>query len=533
MAFALYKEKQPMNRLLLSLLLLLNGLLLSAQIERADSIMAAEYSIKSIDANSKYSDFGSTFMGEKIVFSSTRKKPGINNKVWRGNKQPFLDLYIGDLTSSGEVKNVRPFSEKVNTKYHDAFVSFSSDLKQVYFTSNDKVNKRIKSKSVKIFKATITENGEWTNLENLPFNSDGHDAGHPFISSDGERIYFVSDMPGTLGDKDIFYVDVKKGYYGKPINLGPTVNSPYKEYTPYIDGDLIYFSSNRKGGEGGLDIYVTKLDGSIPKPINLGTTINSEADDFSFIINSEKLQGYFSSNREGGEGDDDIYTFVQKTTITLCDQSVAGVVKDKLTGVALKNALVTLINSQGEKVRTISTLADGTFYFGLDCAVDYRIEVTKNGFFPTNTAIRTSNANGYQNDLEVLLDEKEFVTRDGVELLNVDNITFELNKAEIKKESEKTLGKVIRLMKKYPTMVIDFGAHTDARGPDALNLVLSIRRAQATVDYLINQGIEPTRITGQGFGEKKLLNECSNNVKCTELQHKQNKRTEFIVVKKE
>ena len=112
MAFALYKEKQPMNRLLLSLLLLLNGLLLSAQIERADSIMAAEYSIKSIDANSKYSDFGSTFMGEKIVFSSTRKKPGINNKVWRGNKQPFLDLYIGDLTSSGEVKNVRPFSEK-------------------------------------------------------------------------------------------------------------------------------------------------------------------------------------------------------------------------------------------------------------------------------------------------------------------------------------------------------------------------------------------------------------------------------------
>ena len=224
---------------------------------------------------------------------------------------------------------------------------------------------------------------------------------------------------------------------------------------------------------------------------------------------------------------------MQKTTITLCDQSVAGVVKDKLTGIALQNALVTLIDSQGEKVRTVSTLADGAFYFGLDCALDYGIEVAKNGFFPTNTAIRTSNANGYENDLEVLLDEKEFVARNGVELLNVDNITFELNKAEIKKESEKTLGKVIRLMRKYPNMVIDFGAHTDARGPDALNLVLSIRRAQTTVNYLINQGIEATRITGQGFGEKKLLNECSNNVKCTELQHKENKRTEFIVVKKE
>ncbi len=533
MAFAYYIEKQPMNRLFPLLILLFNGMVSSAQIERADSIMAAKYSIKSIDANSKYSDFGATFMGEKIVFSSSRKKPGINNRVWRGNKQPFLDLYIGDLTSSGEIENVKPFSEKVNTKYHDAFVSFSSDLKQVYFTSNDKVNKRIKSKSVKIFKATIAANGEWTKLENLPFNSDGHDAGHPFISKDGNRIYFVSDMPGTLGDKDIFYVEIKNGYYGKPMNLGPTINSPYKEYTPYIDGDLIYFSSDRKGGQGGLDIYVTKLDGSIPKPINLGATINSKGDDFSFIINSEKLQGYFSSNRAGGEGDDDIYTFVQKTTITLCDQAVAGVVKDKLTGLPLKNALVSLLDNQGTKIRTVSTLSDGAFYFGLDCALDYGVEVSKVGFFPTNTALRTSNANGFENELEILLDEQEFIDRNGVEFLNVDNIEFELNKADIKEESEKALSKVVRLMNKYPNMVIDFGAHTDARGPDALNLMLSIRRAQATVDYLIGQGINPVRITGQGFGEKKLLNECANNVKCTELQHKENKRTEFIIVKKE
>ncbi len=508
-------------------------MLTSAQIERADSIMAAAYSIKSINANTRYSDFGSTFMGEKIVFSSTRKKPGISNRVWRGNKQPFLDLYVGDLTASGEIENVKPFSENVNTKYHDAFVSFSTDLKEVYFTSNDKVNRRIKSKSVKIFKATIAENGEWKNLENLPFNSDGHDAGHPFISRDGERIYFVSDMPGTLGDKDIFYVEIKNGYYGKPINLGPTVNSPYKEYTPYIDGDLIYFSSNRKGGEGGLDVYVTKLDGSIPKPINLGSTINSKRDDFSFIINSEKLQGYFSSNRDGGEGDDDIYTFVQKTTIALCDQSVAGIVKDKITGLTVQNALVTLIDGGGKKLRTVSTLADGAFYFGLDCAVDYTIEVSKNGFFPSNTILPTSNTNGLKNELEILIDEKEFIDINGVEMLNVDNIRFELNKADIKEASEKALGKVVRLMSKYPNMVIDFGAHTDSRGPDALNLWLSKQRAATTVAYLVAQGIASDRITGAGYGETKLLNKCANNVKCTEIEHNENKRTEFIVVKKE
>ena len=178
--------------------------------------------------------------------------------------------------------------------------------------------------------------------------------------------------------KIFFYDDIKKGYYGAPVNLGPTVNSPYKEYTPFIDGDLIYFSSDREGGKGGLDIYVRKLDGSIPEPLNLGSTINSKADDFSFIINSEKLQGYFSSNRKGGKGDDDIYTFVQKTTIVICDQAVAGVVKDKLTGYVLNNVLVSLIDKDGNKIRTVSTLADGAFYFGLDCAEEYTLEVSKN-----------------------------------------------------------------------------------------------------------------------------------------------------------
>lgn len=504
-----------------------------AQIERADSIMTAEYSIKSIDANTKYSDFGATFMGDQLVFSSTRPKPGIARRVWRGNNQPFLDLYIGDLKSNGEIGNVRPFSEEVNTKYHDAFVSFTSDLNHVYFTSNDKVNRKIKSKSVKLFKGTVSTNGEWQNIENLPFNSDGHDAGHPFISKDGKRIYFVSDMEGTLGDKDIFYVDITKGYYGAPVNLGPTINSPQKEYTPFIDGDLIYFSSNRPGGKGGFDIYVTKLDGSLPEPINLGAPINSKGDDISFIINSEKLQGYFSSNRSGGQGDDDIYTFVQRTTIAICDQAVSGVVKDKVTGFALQNALVTLRDQTGTKIRTIATLADGAFYFGLDCASNYTIEVAKKGFFDSSTELPTTNANGYKHNLELFIEEKEFINRNGVEMLNVATIDFELNKADIKQTSINTLGKVIRLLKKYPSMVINFGAHTDSRGPDGLNLSLSQRRAVETITYIINQGIAPERITGKGYGETRLLNDCSNGVKCKDAEHRINKRTEFIVVKKE
>ena len=521
-------------RFLLTSFFILHLFSLNAQIERADSIKAAEYSVKNLSANTKYSDFGTTYMGkDKIVFSSSRKKSGISNKKWKDNDQPFLDLYVGNVTESGEIKNVKSFSSDVNSKYHDAFVTFSPDLKEVYFTSNNYLKGKLKSVNIKIFRATIADNGEWKDFTSLPFNSDDYDTGHPILSEDGKKLYFVSNMPGTLGDKDIFVVEVNNGHYGKPINLGPTINSTSKEYTPYIDGDIIYFSSNRKGGKGGFDIYMAKIDGSIPKPINLGEPMNSKGDDFSFIIDNAKLKGYFSSNRERGEGDDDIYSFVQKTTIPICDQVITGVVKDKLNRYVVPNAFVSLIDASGNRLRRVETKFDGSFYFSLDCATTYTLEVSKDGYFDTTTALNTSSINGFKNDETIIIEEKEFFTRNGKELLYVENISFELNKSTIKKESKKALDKVLRLMKKYPKMEIDFGAHTDARGGDTYNLNLSESRAVETVEYLIAQGLDSNRISGKGHGEKELLNKCANNVKCTDLEHGINKRTEFVVIKKE
>ncbi|MCF6347982.1 MAG: OmpA family protein [Flavobacteriaceae bacterium] len=521
-------------KFLITSFFILHILILNAQIERADSIKAAEYSVKNLSANTKYSDFGTTYMGkDKIVFSSSRKTSGISNKKWKDNDQPFLDLYIGNVSESGEVKNVKPFSTDVNSKYHDAFVAFSPDLKEVYFTSNNYLNGKLKSENLKIFKATVAPNGEWRDFVSLPFNSDDYDTGQPMLSDDGKKLYFVSNMPGTLGDTDIFVVDVNKGHYGKPINLGSTINSISKEYTPYVDGDIIYFSSNRKGGKGGLDIYMTKLDGSLPKPINLGEPMNSKGDDFSFIIDNVKLKGYFSSNRARGEGDDDIYSFVQKTTIPICDQIITGVVKDKLTRLAVPNAFVSLVDANGNRLRRVETKFDGAFYFSLDCATTYTLEVNKEGYFDVATKLNTSSVNGFKNDETLIIEEKEFFTRNGKEILNVENIRFELNKSTIKKESKRALEKVLRLMKKYPKMEIEFGAHTDARAGDAYNLNLSESRAEETVEYLISQGLDFMRITGKGFGEKELLNKCANSVKCTDSEHRVNKRTEFIVIKKE
>ncbi|MCK0132444.1 OmpA family protein [Flavobacteriaceae bacterium F08102] len=522
-----------MKNLLLIVLCMLAFGNTKAQIARADSIKAATYIVRNLSANSKYQDFGTVFYGkDKVVFSSSRRSAGVANKIWKQNNQPFLDLYIGDLHANGEIVKVKPFSSDVNSKYHDAFVAFTPDMKEVYFTSNNYLDGKLKSENIKIFRATINEKGHWTDIVTLPFNSDDYDTGHPALSADGKKLYFVSDMPGTLGDKDIFVVDINNGHYGKPVNLGPTINSPAKEFTPFIDGDVIYFSSNRKGGKGGFDIYMTKLDGSLPKPINLGEPMNSEADDFSFIIDSEKLKGYFSSNRARGVGDDDIYAFEQRTVNPICDQIITGIVKDKVSGLRVQNAFVALIDEQGNQLRKVETKFDGSFYFTVDCARSYTLEITKEDYFGNTVNVTTSNKNGYENNEVIFIEEKEFVVRNGHEMLNVQSINFELNSHEINPSSEQTLERVVKLMKKYPEMVIEFGAHTDARGGDAYNLNLTKGRARATVDYLLRKGISPKRLTGKGYGETQILNKCVNGVKCTELEHSVNKRTEFVVIKK-
>jgi len=515
-----------MNKILLLFFLLFSSVI-TAQ------LTAASYSVKNLDANSENGDFGTTFYGpNKIIFSSSRKAPGVSNKKWDGNDQPFLDLYIGDVTEKGEIINVKPFSKEVNSKYHDAMVAFSPDLKDVYFTSNNYMHGELKSSNLKIFRATITSNGHWQNIVTLPFNSDDYDTGQPFLSLDGKQLYFVSNMPGGYGDTDVYVVTVNEGHYGKPVNLGPTVNSKFKEYTPYVDGNILYYSSNRPGGQGGFDIYMTKLDESIEKPINLGKPMNSRGDDISFIIDNIKQKGYFSSNRRGGIGDDDIYSFIQETINPICDQTVAGIIKDKITGLSIGNAFATIYDSKGEKGRRVETLADGTFYFSLKCGETYRITADKNNFFDNEVTINTNKINGLENKIVINLDEKEFITKNGKEQLNIKPIQFELNKAALLENSKIELAKVVRLMNKFPSVVVEFGAHTDARGGDAYNLNLSEERAVETVNYLISIGADPKRLTGKGYGETELVNKCSNGVICTEIEHQQNRRTEFVVIKK-
>ena len=315
------------------------------------SAQEVNYSIKNISENTKFSDFGVAYYGENsVVFASSRKDKSIRSRKWYLNKQPYLELFKGTIGDEGEITNIQRFSENINTKYHESNVTFTKDLKTVYFSRDNYINKKTAKDDegwvlVQLYKANVDENGEWTNIQPLPFNSKNYQTGHPALNAKENKLYFTSDMPGGYGATDIYVVDINSdGTYGKPKNLGANVNTRKKEMFPFIDSNnVLYFSSNGIGnGFGQLDIYATKIIGYEPiePAMNLGKSINSAKDDFAFTYKNGEKNGYFSSNREGGKGDDDIYYFEELAPIKFdCNQLVEGVVREIETGADRKSVV--------------------------------------------------------------------------------------------------------------------------------------------------------------------------------------------------
>ena len=501
------------------------------------------YSISNLTLNNGYSNFGTSFYGsDKLIFAMPAKKNFIINNIWKPNNQPFLDLYVGTIKEDGNLSNVEKFSSKINTKYHDADVTFSPDKRTVYFTRSNYVDgvygkDTLGINRLKMFKANVGAQGEWENIKVLPFNNDNYSVGHPSLSEDGKTLYFVSDMPGTLGKTDIFKVAVlANGSYGKPINLGPEVNTPEKEMFPFIDGnDELYYSTNGRDGLGMLDIYVSKLnpDGILP-PIHLGDKINSDRDDFAFIINTEKREGYFSSNRFNGKGDDDIYYFKEEIPIVYpCDQVINVIVRNERTGELLPSAVVSIAANDEALVENQNLDNNAMLKFEAICSTKYEIKANKKYFLAKSITVETTDKDKEERTIEIKLSPDEFiVVRDKV-MIDINTIYFDYDSYKIRPDAAIELDKVAGIMKKYEELIVEAGSHTDARGRDAYNDKLSGRRANSTVKYLISRGVSPDRITSKGYGEKDLINKCSNGVKCTDEEHQFNRRTEFVIVNPE
>jgi outer membrane protein OmpA-like peptidoglycan-associated protein len=507
-----------------------------------DEILNApqKFEILNLSVNSEYSDFAPMFHNENdVVFASANDSSFLTTRSYKWNNQPYLDLYIGQLNEeSSDIKNAIKFSKQINTKYHEAAVTFSPDNTTMYFTRNN-YGKKLKRDSkginhLKIYRAQKVDD-EWTEATELAFNSDSYSTGHPALSKDGKKLYFVSDMPGSIGDSDIFVVDVlEDGSFSSPKNLGPEINTEQKEMFPFINGDKLYFSSNGHTGLGGLDIYEAIFDkkNGFSEVKNLGIPINSNKDDFSYIINEETKKGFFASNREGGKGFDDIYSFTHLIAEEITTNAIAGVVTELVTSHVMPKALIQLLDENNVKLKEIETGKDGRFIFeDLDAGTKYIIKTDKEVFFVNELEVTTTENDTIHVDIAMKKLKEMIAVEDGIRTLKIEIIHFDFDKSYIRPDAIRELDKLIEVMTDYPNMVIKIESHTDSRGSEVYNDYLSNNRAKATKKYIISQGIDANRIESAiGYGEQQLLNECIDKINCSEEKHYLNRRSEFIIV---
>ncbi|WP_281847729.1 OmpA family protein [Olleya namhaensis] len=506
-------------------------------------MQSGRFELINVDFNSELSDFAPAFYQGSLIYSSNREQRSATKRVHDWNEQPFLDLY--KLNSTGVLKtSSSKFSSTVNSIYHESTAVFTKDGLTMYFTRNNYTDKDYKededgTNRLKLYRGTRIDTGNtnW-DVEELPFNSDEYSVAHPALSPDEKTLYFASDMPGTKGLSDLYKVAIKDSVFGEIKNLGDKINTEGRETFPFISEDnKIYFASDGHVGLGGLDVFVSELnDDKIGDVFNLGRPINGPDDDFTFIINSDTALGYFASNREGGKGFDDIYSFkMYKPIISRCEQAINGVVLNKENDQPIGNASVYLLDENNKVINEKTSRTDGSFDFTLDCSKGYSIRSTKETYSTAEKVFNTPNRTGSIERTLFMKKQDELPAPLGTDiapLLGINIIYFDLDKSFITKDAEVELRKVIDFMYVYPNVNIDVRSHTDSRNTDQYNIDLSDRRAKSTIEYLVTVGgISRARLTGQGYGETQLRNKCSDGVKCSESEHQLNRRSEFIIVK--
>ncbi|WP_425656377.1 OmpA family protein [Tenacibaculum ascidiaceicola] len=500
------------------------------------------FEIEKIPVNTEYSDFGPAFYGDNIVFASSRKNPSLSkeqtDELAGWDEQPFLNLYQVSLDKDMNFGKVKAFNKNVNSPYHESTAVFTKDGNTMYFTRNNYLNGKKKRDRdhvvrLKIYKATRNGNS-WENIQELPFNSDNYSVGHPTLSPDEDRLYFSSDMPGSLGMSDIWYVKILgEDIYTSPVNLGNKINTAERETFPFVsDENNLYFSSDGHSGMGGLDIFVTKLEENSHGEVStFGEPINSPKDDFGFIIKEDRI-GYFTSNRDGKEGSksDDIYQIWER-----CEITIQGPVMDKNTGKLIPNAEVTLIDSNNKEVKTVTVGNDATFTFLLDCQEQYTLRAKKEKYHPKEKVIETPNnpktiKMPIKLNMPLALELSDPCPPNDLGCrLTLQPIYFDYDKSNIRPDAEIELAKILAALKEYPTLKIHIESHTDSRGNDLYNSKLSENRAQATLDWFLKKGIDITRLTAKGYGESELINKCNNQTTCSEDEHQLNRRSMFII----
>lgn len=480
------------------------------------------FNVNPSDISSDKSDFGAVLYDNAVYFTSARNGA---RKTYGWTDEPYLDIYRADYDSDGKVTNATPVGD-LNSRWHDGPITISADGKTAYFSSEsfkEKESQKDKKANAKIsqvylFKTTKTGD-KWGNIEEVSFNDKTYSNSNPSLSRDGKTLYFTSNRPGSIGGTDIWKVAINDdGTYGEPQNLGIKVNTEGNESFPFIadDNKTLYFASAGKQGLGGLDVYKTDLSNG-GDASNLGAPVNTEKDDFAFTFNAVKNAGFLSSNRNGN---DDIFA-----VSPICGVDVLVVVTNSKTGAILTNASVSILDDKKNVIATEMSNAKGEVTYRVECDKPYVVQASKDGFEGNTFAVNKSK--GPTAKVDAALSPIEDIIKTTEVVLNP--IFFEYDKSNITREGAFELDKLVQVMQTNSNMVIIAKAHTDNRGTEKYNERLSDRRAKSTRQYVISKGIDPSRISAKGMGELEPKVDCGKD--CTEEQHAQNRRSEFLIVK--
>lgn len=533
-------------------------LVVKAEIELENLPAVEEYSkkpspvkIQGLVGNTNQAEFGPIKIGDELILTSS-KKP----LIYKNNGLPFLGLYKARLKSPGEIEKLELFSANLlDANANEGTPAFSKDGNTMVFARGNSGKSKDPSPDVDLYISTKRD-GNWSTPERLAISDSIGWDGSPAFSRDGKTLYFSSNRRGGKGGLDLYRAPMdNSGRFGRPINLGSTINTRGNELFPYVSEDgKLYFSSDGHPSLGGLDLFVASRSGDEIQIEHLGVPINSVGDDFGLFL-ADSTQGYFSSNRVGGKGDDDIYYFESTGSE---DRWWSNEIMISESGEAAKVALYHLrtqivnarnkpiakakvgVKRNGEIQPVLFSNAEGYLdIIDLNPADQISFNASKEKYLTKRSEFLMD---GREIPKQLLKKELTDTTFDhkitlglaevGEELgalFDVNPIYYDLDKSNIRPDAAAELDKIVQVLKDNPDISIELGSHTDARASASYNLKLSQRRAESAVKYIIEHGIEASRIKAKGYGETQLINGCSDGVDCSEEAHQENRRTEFKI----
>ncbi len=492
--------------------------------------------------NSYQRDWNPAYSNEdfiEVLFTSTREDAK-GSSTHGATGQSFADIFSSGMDRKGKWSVPVPV-ESLNSEFEDGSPNLSSDFSTLYITRCNQGKNQQLACQIYVSKRSGLE---WGEPEALDINGDSVTAAHPAISADDLTLYFVSDMPGGIGENDIWLItrESSSGEWGEPQNMGEEINTPGNELFPFSHADgTLYFSSDSRVGMGGLDIFKANLDETDTWIVeNMKAPINSNEDDFSIVFEAEMERGFFSSGRKG-RGNDDIYSFV----LPPLEFSVNGVVRDDRTDALLIGSKVTSVGSDGITIES-TTNSEGSFRFMLKPSTDYVFIAGKEGYLKGKERESTKGLDKSKNiRVTIYLASIE-------QVIDLPNIFYDFAKWDLRPESMVSLDNLVETLNDNPNVTIELMSHTDSRGTPADNELLSQQRAQSVVDYLISKGIASDRLQAKGYGESQpkvvddkikaqykflklddILAESYINLLPVEQQehaHQINRRTEFRVL---